>query len=154
MDVYMFKAAMWCEDCIRNWLKNKDEILIRWPNWYAGEGDQVSTEDMLREYLLASGYNPDKESTWDSDKAPKGPFDSRESEADHPEHCDCCGAFLENRLTTDGYNYVYEAIQEGDGDSIETWRKFYGNDGVFENGRTSINERLRVGPPIRMTTRE
>ena len=52
-------------------------------------------------------------------------------ESDCPEHCDGCGEFLENDLTSDGVDYVREAVDKdeewGDTDSIAVtvWKPFY-----------------------------
>src|SRR3954469_15157799 len=111
MRVYLFCASYWCEDCMRTHLQGKDEILLRWPNWYAGESQTVRTDEMLREYLLANGCDPDDEATWDSDKFPKGPYENGGGEADTPQHCDQCMAFLENPLTEDGCAYVIDELR-------------------------------------------
>jgi hypothetical protein len=49
------------------------------------------------------------QSTEDSDTWPQGPYDSGGGEADTPQHCDQCGVFLENPLTSDGDDYLLEA---------------------------------------------
>jgi len=104
MKAYIFRAALHCECCISATL----------------------------EHLPApAGYNPSNESTWDSDDYPKGPYDDGGGEADTPQHCDTCGAFLENPLTPDGLAYVREALAEreqsgrGSADVLATWSAFY-----------------------------
>jgi len=70
------------------------------------------------------------EDTGDTDDYPQG--DSSDGEADSPQHCDGCNAFLENPLTADGYAYVRETILEdcrtGRTDSVACteWAPFYG----------------------------
>lgn len=65
----------------------------------------------------------------DSDTFPQGPF--YEQEADGPEHCANCGEFLENPLTTAGYQYLnqmileHEADGKGQSDIIDEWKAFY-----------------------------
>lgn len=153
MRVYIFQAALWCEDCIRSYLKDRDEVLLRWTDLYSGGGHLVSTEDMLRELLTENGCDPDNESTWDSDKFPKGPYENGGGEADSPQHCDQCCVFLENPLTYDGYNYVLEQLElyekqkndaAVDGSTYDEWRHYYGDDRfpAPRCGTTSINEYL------------
>jgi hypothetical protein len=64
----------------------------------------------------------------DTDTWPQGPYDDGGGEADSPQHCDTCQVFLENPLTTEGYEYVREAIEEESGAVIEQWHDFYGGD--------------------------
>ena len=66
--------------------------------------------------------NPSQD-TGDSDDYPQGPTDQGES--DCPEHCGSCGVFLENDLTTDGYDYVREAVANNDAPKV--WQEFYGD---------------------------
>jgi len=70
-----------------------------------------------------------------ADCAPRGAADvggDGGGEADTPQHCDGCGAFLENPLTADGYGYVLDALAayrlrgRGDRATLETWADFYG----------------------------
>lgn len=49
----------------------------------------------------------------DSDRYPQGPYPNGGGEADSPQHCDSCNAFLENPLTSDGYEYTKQALAEG-----------------------------------------
>jgi hypothetical protein len=86
MDVYMYRAALYCTDC--------------------GEA--------IRERLSARApADQDDESSYDSDDYPKGPFPDGGGEADCPQHCDSCNVFLENSLTSDGYEYVRDAVETG-----------------------------------------
>ena len=67
----------------------------------------------------------------DSDTYPQGPFPYGGGEADSPQHCGGCGAFLENPLTPDGDEYVTEAVAafretgQGAEDIIDTWVAYY-----------------------------
>lgn len=74
----------------------------------------------------------------DSDDYPQGPYGNGGGEADCPQHCDACNAFLENALTTDGYRYVQEQLTEartlrsfgksaypGSDHVLATWARFY-----------------------------
>jgi hypothetical protein len=69
--------------------------------------------------------------TGDSDDYPQGPYGDGGGEADCPQHCDNCGCFLENPLTSDGRIYVREALEEhanhGRGDPLVLgeWEEFY-----------------------------
>ena len=52
------------------------------------------------------GFDPSNEHTWDSDDYPKGPYADGGGEADSPQFCAHCNAFLRNPLTADGLEYV------------------------------------------------
>lgn len=108
MNVYIFQAALLCEDC----------------------------GAARRKKINASGNgpaSPDDESSYDSDDHPKGPYPDGGGESDTPSHCDSCRAFLENPLTGDGVKYVAEAIREdkeggrdrSHNDVVALWRDFY-----------------------------
>jgi hypothetical protein len=96
MNAYIFQAALLCEPCGK------------------------ATCDQLRKSIadLHPGFDEDNESTYDSDYYPKGPYPDGGGEADCPQHCDHCGVFLENPLTSDGYDYVRESAA-GYGTAIE-----------------------------------
>lgn len=105
MDVYMFKAALYCEPC----------------------GLAIRTR------LLADGTapaNPHDETSYDSDDYPKGPFE--DSISDIPDYCESCGEFLENDLTEAGRHYVRMKIREnfslghGRVEVLKQWAEFYG----------------------------
>ena len=55
-------------------------------------------------------------------------------ESDTPTHCDTCGGFLENRLTSDGVEYVARRIIDniiggaGNNATIDTWFGYYGSE--------------------------
>jgi hypothetical protein len=105
-----------------------------------GKGEYIYQSDVycescgetLKRRLDKKGYtptDPSDESSWDSDKYPKGPYYNQES--DGPEHCGACGEFLENPLTTEGYQYLNQMIleheEDGKGQSniIDEWKAFY-----------------------------
>jgi hypothetical protein len=98
MDAYLYRSALYCEDCAQ---QIKDALGYRF------EG--VSEYD------------------YDSDEYPKGPFSDGGGESDTPGHCDRCGVFLENPLTSDGYTYVRQAVSEATGNPevLREWREFY-----------------------------
>jgi hypothetical protein len=64
-----------------------------------------------------------------------GPYDSDEyaietydlGEADSPQHCDRCWRLLDFSLTSDGIEYVREALQDGSGDPqvLAEWREAF-----------------------------
>ena len=58
----------------------------------------------------------------DSDNYPQGPYMHGGGESDTPTHCGHCGMFMENDLTTDGIEYVREALETHD---IPEWSEFY-----------------------------
>ena len=64
--------------------------------------------------------------TGDSDDYPQGPTD--QGETDTPEHCRSCGVFLENSLTSDGYDHLMEMLEDENEHNAEIhaeWREFY-----------------------------
>lgn len=67
----------------------------------------------------------------DSDDFPQGPHLDGGGEADSPGHCDHCGVFLKNPLTTDGEEYVREELCECNepthicSDLHREWREHY-----------------------------
>lgn len=102
MEAYIYQAALWCEDC----------------------------GAAIRRDLLALGKgpaDPDDEDTYDSNDFPKGPFPDGGGEADCPQHCDDCGCWLENDLTSEGMDYLKDAIAaflyrgDGDPETIRAW---------------------------------
>lgn len=106
MNVYVYQAALYCEDCGK----------------------------AIRASLTVEGKappDPDDEETYDSDNFPKGGYP--DGEADSPQHCTACSVFLENDLTTDGVAYTREAIEraliEGktadDSPALADWMPFY-----------------------------
>ena len=67
--------------------------------------------------------DPEDEYSYDSDDYPKTIV--VDGESDTPQHCSTCGVFLENSLTSDGVNYVREAIADGSGSVVAEWADFY-----------------------------
>lgn len=106
MDIYVFQAALLCEDC--------------------GEKKRAELES-------SAPPDPDDEHTYDSDDYPKGPYPDGGGEADCPQHCDACHVFLENPLTSEGLDYVRETIASKledpraklDTPAFEEWAPFY-----------------------------
>lgn len=109
---YIYAADVWCDDC------GKDICRI-----ITAEGNAPA--------------DPDDQRSYDNGEFPQYVEDFGES--DCPEHCaageDCINAYefpdgckigvwLENDLTTDGEEYVKEAIREG-GEVAELWREWY-----------------------------
>jgi hypothetical protein len=129
MDAYVYQAAFSCEDCIKQILIEKHLA-----------PKNLSSADTLANVLHMHDYC--SESDYDSDELPKGPY-SEGGEADSPQHCDACGCFLENPLTTDGYRYVNEQLIkhacDGDGNAqvLVEWAKFY-NACYYEPGEATL----------------
>jgi hypothetical protein len=70
---------------------------------------------------------PDRVGAEDSGDYPQGPYADGGGEADTPQHCDCCGVFLENPLTSDGREYVIEQlVTYRSRPVLDRWREFYG----------------------------
>lgn len=108
MNAYIYRAALWCEDCIADVKK------------------RLIAEGVLVTGAL-KGCDPDDEHTFDSDDFPKGPCSDGGGEADCPQHCDGCHCHLENPLTSHGCEYVAQALLEynGDAEVLATWAEFY-----------------------------
>lgn len=102
MRVYMYAAALLCE---------KHGLEIREDKRLAGRAPK----------------DPADESSYDSDDYPKGPYENGGGEADTPQHCDACGVFLQNPLTSDGVQYVAEHILDSrrDNKTVQAWADFY-----------------------------
>lgn len=83
MNAYMYQAALYCEECATA-IKHRLDLDGKTPTL------------------------PDDERTFDSDDYPKGPYADGGGESDIPAHCDACGLFLRNPLTSDGEQYVRE----------------------------------------------
>lgn len=86
MHAYVYKAALWCPTC---GLAHRTRLPI------------------------PPGADANDESTWDSDVWPKGPYAEGGGEADSPQHCEGCGVFLENPVTDNGLDALYDAHAEG-----------------------------------------
>ncbi len=63
----------------------------------------------------------------DSNDYPQGPYANGGGEADCPQHCGHCHAFLGNPLTGEGVRYVRERLTEATGkaDVLAEWAAFY-----------------------------
>lgn len=119
MDVYLYKAALWCGPCII-------KALVAERKATSGAIDMLPAE-ALEQIITTNGFT--SEGDYDSDDLPKGPYADGGGEADTPQHCDGCGRFLENPLTGDGLIYVEDALRR-----CLTTKKLSGvtNDAVFD----------------------
>lgn len=151
MNAYVFQAALLCEECGRKVRECRTEpivrqitdainrlqavetlvnsILVEWlPSAVENAHDAVNVAMMELELLRATVVNPD-ERKYDSDDFPKGPYAGGGGEADHPQHCDQCGLFLQNSLTAEGAAYVrYTLAREfgrASNSALDAWREFY-----------------------------
>ena len=97
MDAYIYKAALYCSDCVE---EIEEDLKATCP---------VDPQAQHRHVPL---YEAIEQGLFDTDDYPAGPYSDGGGEADTPQHCEGCGLFLENSLTTDGNNYVLEALQE------------------------------------------
>jgi hypothetical protein len=154
MNVYIYQAALWCNDCgakikrrrlheIKIPLKEFLQQIGRWDQWRNGDkvlGNVTNTRRKIRQgwniplgakKVLPPDFDPKDESSYDSDFFPKGPYCNGGGEADNPQHCDHCCTFLENPLTADGYKYVRECVwdryfnEDRPQEVVHTWEKFY-----------------------------
>lgn len=107
---YIYQSELWCDSC--------------------GQA--------IRERITAEGHapeNPDDETSYDSDEFPK--YASTDGETDSPSHCgsgnECLeaielsdgtkvGALISENLTTDGADYVRQAVKEGGLVAVEVWK--------------------------------
>ena len=82
--VWIYQADLWCEDCI---------------------------ERIKAEARQPAHVDESDESTYDSDEWPKGPYSDGGGESDCPQNCAGCHRFLGNPLTSEGVEYVLEALE-------------------------------------------
>ena len=95
MDVYIFQAALYCEDC--------------------GQ----AMRDEMQKPQGEDGQD------YDSNDYPCGPYSDGGGEADRPNHCDGCGEFLENPLTQHGQDYVIAAWRKHKTKITRLWHNYY-----------------------------
>jgi hypothetical protein len=135
MDAYLYRAALWCGPCIRQMLLDRALVEADFDN------SDHEPSHVLESALRTKGYK--EESDYDSDELPKGPYSDGGGVADTPQHCDACGCFLENPLTTDGCRYVKEALiahaRDGSGDAeiLKQWAEVY-NASYYEPGQATL----------------
>ncbi len=96
MNVFIYRAALLCEDCAKLQM------------------------EQLNESFSANGALPGNADD-DSDRYPQSPYSNGGGEADCPQHCDCCGVFLENVLTDAGVAYVKEQAAKYDPNDRVGW---------------------------------
>ena len=101
MDAYLYKAALWCGQCMIKALVAERKA--------APSAIAVPPAEALEQIVAANGFT--SENDYDSDDLPKGPYTDGGGEADTPQHCDGCSEFLGNPLTGDGIIYVEDAIR-------------------------------------------
>lgn len=139
---YIYAADTYCDDCGDDIIcRVRDELWAKRDSAVCPDGTAVAEFDDLDElddYLRCMD-----ETHYDSDEFPKGC--NRSAEADSPQHCgshdDCInaielsdghriGVWLENDLTTDGNDYVVEAVREareggGNCEVADLWEEYY-----------------------------
>lgn len=139
----IYTADIFCDDCIEN---IKDRIA---EDYEGAPADAVLPDGTLRGDFddledLKDHLEGMDEWDYDSDQYPK--YASEDSESDCPEHCgsgaECLdysetsdgelyGKFFGNNLTTDGEDYVREAVNADllagctDSPAIELWKPYY-----------------------------
>jgi hypothetical protein len=97
MDAYVYKADLYCKDCIKR----------------------------IKVGLLTPVLDISNESTYDSDDYPKGPYPDGGGESDSPAHCAECHIHLENPLTSDGEDYVREQVFLKKNKVTKEWKEYY-----------------------------
>jgi hypothetical protein len=106
MNVYMLKAALYCEPCGE---READGFPLGLrPDCECGQ--PAKSHGVNGDELLECVEYWPEETLYDSDDYPKGPYPNGGGEADTPQHCDSCSVFLENPLTEDGRDYVRGAL--------------------------------------------
>lgn len=86
MEAWIYQADLYCDDCARAIRARLDA---------AADAEEAGSPD-----------------DGDSGSYPQGPYADGGGEADCPQHCGGCGVFLENPLTSEGHEYVCEAVAE------------------------------------------
>jgi hypothetical protein len=135
MDAYVYQAALSCGPCmIRRLVEEKK----------ASPGALgMEPAEALQQIVSSNGFT--SEGDYDSDDLPTGPNENGGGEADTPQHCDGCGAFLENRLTGDGVRYVNEKLTEhardgsGNAEVLKAWAEHYGV-AFYEPGSVTLED--------------
>ena len=101
MNAYVYRAALYCEDC----------------------GVKIAL-DLRGDEPRDHAFELTDSATW-----PQGPYPNGAGEADTPQDCGTCGVFLENPLTVDGAVYVRERLSDPtwviDSSAAKVWRDFY-----------------------------
>jgi hypothetical protein len=124
MDAYTYRAALWCGPCVI-------KALVAARKAAPGAID-MSPAEALQQIVSANGFTSD--SDYDSDDVPKGPIAQGGREADIPRHCEGCGQFLANPLTSDGLTWVEDAIRDcltirkataATTDTVNEWANLY-----------------------------
>jgi hypothetical protein len=101
MDAYIYNAGLWCGPCVIKALVAARKA--------APGAIAMSPTEALQQIVSANGFT--SESDYDSDDLPKGPIAEGGGEADTPQHCEGCGHFLGNPLTSDGVLWVEDVIR-------------------------------------------
>ena len=124
MDAYICKAGLWCGPCVI-------KALVAARKAAPGAID-MSPAEALQQIVSANGFT--RESHYDSEDLPKGPYAQGGGEADTPQHCEGCRQFLGNPLTSDGMLWVEGAIRDYlttrnpiavTTDTVNEWADFY-----------------------------
>jgi hypothetical protein len=124
----IYCADIYCDDCVD---KIKCDIAVRifQDRNSGGIADSIEYDQDTDYDDVVSQLDSLDERDYDSGEYPKGCFGSDES--DCPQHCGHCSVFLENDLTSDGEEYVKEAVQDAidsgytDCVAMTIWREFY-----------------------------
>ena len=125
MNAYVYDADLYCEECA-NEIKEcilKDVTARVEPLADAAirrlEKDlDIKVSDKTFERIFNLAIKAKMPDNCDSGEYPCGPYADGGGESDTPSHCGACGEFLENPLTSDGYEYVREAARA-------EWDAFY-----------------------------
>ena len=86
MDAFMFRAALYCPDCIV-------EALIQ-ARVLSPAAREMGLEKAREQWMDANGF--ESESDYDSEEMAKGPYADGGGESDSAQHCDTCGEPLDN----------------------------------------------------------
>lgn len=97
-------------------------------------------EECMKKFVEEIG--PNTEETTDSNEYPQGPTSDGGGESDCPQHCDDCGVFLENPLTADGFEYVYEAAAKKITKTVQEWLDYYHIDSAEYQGDSDLQRNI------------
>jgi len=117
VNAYIYKGGIYCWNCAEEIMKDLDKK--------AWEG-KIPVARIPK--------NPSDTHNVDSENYPAGPYNESDEEGDSPQHCAECGIFFENQLTSEGEEYVIEAVREDrekrekgkkSNPVVREWEKYY-----------------------------
>lgn len=119
MNVYIYKAGLYCGDCIGH-----EPVIFRFlpPLWTRREIVVAIKRARITHNIPDGATDTDRVPEWSG---------AGGGEADTPSHCETCGKFLRNFLTSDGTDYLHATLWEyvlrgtGNVPVLREWIAFY-----------------------------